>query len=132
MSNDNIKDAIVRYGAKVVYDAASLRMSGDCTKLTAMDITAKTIGDANRIMTTCFTLMDKKERAADRTLVAIDGAKLTARIGRPQTPAHLKREQCNFRLSRWVRDWLVAQPDDAGPLIEAALIERHKLKPTEV
>lgn len=49
--------------------------------------------------------------------------------GRPETPPHLKREQCNFRLAAWVRDWLVSQPDDAGPLIEAALIERHKLKP---
>lgn len=58
--------------------------------------------------------------------------KQPAKRGRPETPAHLKREQCNFRLSRWVRDWLVAQPDDAGPLIEAALIERHKLKPPKV
>ena len=55
-----------------------------------------------------------------------------AKRGRPETPAHLKREQCNFRLSAWVRDWLVAQPEDAGPLIEAALIERHKLKPPKV
>mgnify|MGYP006921293558 CR=1 FL=1 len=52
--------------------------------------------------------------------------------GRKPTPAHLKREQCNFRLAAWVRDWLVAQPDDAGPLIEAALIDRHKLKPPKV
>ena len=49
--------------------------------------------------------------------------------GRPATPDHLKREQCNFRLPRWLIDWLEAQAEGKGETIEAALIKAHKLKP---
>lgn len=49
--------------------------------------------------------------------------------GRKPTPAPLKREQCNFRLPRWLIDWLDEQPDGNGEVIEAALIKAHKLKP---
>lgn len=52
--------------------------------------------------------------------------------GRPPVPAPLKREQCNFRLSRWLREWLESQPDGNGELIEAALIAQYKLKPPKV
>ena len=49
--------------------------------------------------------------------------------GRKPTPAPIKREQCNFRLPRWLIDWLDTQPESNGEVIEAALIRAHKLKP---
>lgn len=49
--------------------------------------------------------------------------------GRPETPAHLKRDQCNFRLPRWLIGWLGAQPNGKGKTIESALVRAYKLKP---
>lgn len=49
--------------------------------------------------------------------------------GRKPTPAPLRREQCNFRLPQWLIEWVDAQPEGRGEVIEAALIKAHKLKP---
>lgn len=49
--------------------------------------------------------------------------------GRPETPEHLRRVDCNTRQPQWLVDWLEAQPQGKGSLIEAALIEAYKLKP---
>ena len=48
--------------------------------------------------------------------------------GRPETPEHLKRVDVPLRLPRWLADWLRDNGGAAG-VIEAALIDRHRLKP---
>ena len=52
--------------------------------------------------------------------------------GRPKgskMPPHLKRVNLNnFRLPQWIVDWLKAQPESGGRLIEAALIQHYKLR----
>lgn len=100
MDKQMIKAAIEQHGAKTVYDAASVRMSGDHAPLAAMGMTAKTIGDANKIMVAAFAEMGQKDRATDRAGVAIDGAKLLSRIGRPPLPpGEAKTARIELRLT---------------------------------
>jgi hypothetical protein len=45
-------------------------------------------------------------------------------------PIHLKRVKLtSFRLPQWIVDWLKAQPESGGRLIEEALVKHFKLKP---
>ena len=52
--------------------------------------------------------------------------------GRPKgstMPKHLKRIKLTpFRLPQWMVDWLKAQPEAGGRLIETALVKYYKLK----
>jgi hypothetical protein len=44
-------------------------------------------------------------------------------------PAHLKRININdFRLPQWIVDWLKAQPESGGRLMEEAIVKYYKLK----
>lgn len=75
-TTEQITEAIIRHGAKAVYDAASARMSGYHKYLAVVGLHAETIGDANRIMTTAFSQMGAADRAADLTDVSIKLAKI--------------------------------------------------------
>lgn len=75
-SKDQILDAISQHSAKVVYDAASARMSGQSKPLEAVGLDAPTIGDANTIMVLAFSNMGASDRAHDLADVAIKAAKL--------------------------------------------------------
>lgn len=50
--------------------------------------------------------------------------------GRKPVRPEMKKEHSKARLSRWVLDWLDEHRDEGsrGELLEAALIELHKLK----
>ena len=49
--------------------------------------------------------------------------------GRPVMPIHLKRNPLHdFRVQQWIIDWLKAQPESGGRLIERAVIEMYRLK----
>ena len=52
--------------------------------------------------------------------------------GRPKgstMPPHLKRINLNdFRLPKWIVDWLKAQPESGGRLMEEAIVKYYKLK----
>ena len=51
------------------------------------------------------------------------------RPGRKPTPPHLVRVRTKARLPQWMQDWLDAQEQSDGELIEAALIKAYGLKP---
>ena len=52
--------------------------------------------------------------------------------GRPKGSTkqpHLKRVNLNdFRLPQWIIDWLKAQPESGGRLMEEAIVKYYKLK----
>ena len=52
--------------------------------------------------------------------------------GRPKgstMPEHLRRVNLNdFRLPKWIVDWLKAQPESGGRLMEEAIVKYYKLK----
>jgi hypothetical protein len=52
--------------------------------------------------------------------------------GRPKgstKPEHLRRVNLNdFRLPRWIVDWLKSQPGSGGRLMEEAIVKYYKLK----
>lgn len=49
--------------------------------------------------------------------------------GRPACPPGFKKLTKGVRLTEWVWDWLDAQDDPRGTMLEEALIKVHKLKP---
>ena len=52
--------------------------------------------------------------------------------GRPKGSTispHLKRVNLNdFRLPRWIVDWIKSQPESGGRVMEEAIVEYYKLK----
>ena len=49
--------------------------------------------------------------------------------GRKTVPADLKRNKlAGVRIQQWIINWLRAQPESGGQLIEKALIKFYKLK----
>lgn len=49
--------------------------------------------------------------------------------GRPTRPPGFKKLTKGVRLTEWVWDWLDQQEEPRGTMLEAALIEKHNLKP---
>lgn len=74
-----VQKAIRAHGARVVYQAAISRMSGDGgAALAAVGLVAQDLAQANKIMTAAFKQMGAADRAVDK---ASAQAKLTSRHG---------------------------------------------------
>lgn len=57
--------AVVKYGAKAVYDAASAWMAGDRTKLIAMGFKIANLGEVYRVQVDAYGLMSEGEQRND-------------------------------------------------------------------
>ncbi len=64
-----IQHAVREHGAESVYQAACAAMEGDYSKLGAMDIEVKTLGDAWRVQTAAYKSMTAGERAREQMAV---------------------------------------------------------------
>jgi hypothetical protein len=49
--------------------------------------------------------------------------------GRPPALPGLRRVNVPLRLPEWLVQWMAEQPETAAELIEAALLNAHKLRP---
>ena len=77
MTDEDITTAAIKHGAKRVYDAAFVAMTGRRSALAAVGLpTEGTVGDLNRIATVAFGLMGHDARAADLAGASIKAAKL--------------------------------------------------------
>ena len=54
-----------------------------------------------------------------------------AGAGRCRIDPQLVKINPGYKLSRWVIEWLRAQEEPAGPMLERALIEKYNLKPPQ-
>jgi len=71
-------------------------------------------------------LVSKSQRGGPRT----PGPGKT--IGRPPLPPELRRVKCGwFTLPPWLAEWLKDQPEAAGHIVEAALVEKYHLTPPQ-
>lgn len=73
--DERILMACATFGAGKIYDAANARLSGDHSQLTAFGLTAKTLGDANKIASIAYANMGPVAQA-------IDYAQATAQLDR--------------------------------------------------
>lgn len=53
------------------------------------------------------------------------------RLGRPPLPPQVRRVRFCLRLPGWLVDWLKAQDDPVGNVVERALVEYYRLRPEE-
>lgn len=65
-----IQTAIQHYGARAVYAAANAKMSGDGTKLAAMGLDTKTMGDVYAIQSEAYKQLGDADKAIDHADVS--------------------------------------------------------------
>ena len=61
-----IQHAVREHGAQAVYQAACAAMEGDYSKLSAMGIEAKALGEAWQVQTAAYKSMTAGERAREQ------------------------------------------------------------------
>ena len=52
--------------------------------------------------------------------------------GAPKKPPALVKVPVSLKLPRWLLAWMAEQPESRAVLIEEALKQKHKIKPSDV